>query len=307
MRKAVLVLVLFSLLAFPSWADAKSIGVTRKVQYVVAPDVAIFPMVTVNDSDTALTAALSQPSVGGLCFIIAWRSIEPTEGVYRFGRIDRMLALCQEYGKGLQLMVYTGKWAPAWLKPKFTCYFKGNEAKTYASWNYAADVELDRLWAILGERFDGQLHSVWSSGGSVLNGVEMCMVIQDTWTAKQALIAQGYSIAGYRAALERQIERTARTFPKTNKLFMLHYLVHNDATNNMYQGLASYAASQGVLCSVGFLQADTDNAVFAGRTGGVASCTRTAWNMRGPGWGLLSWNPQDVQGTWQAAQALSAE
>ncbi|MFD2175999.1 beta-galactosidase [Veronia pacifica] len=54
--------------------------------------------------------------VDGMTVSVSWKYLEPTKGNFNYSMIDKALSAMSNRGKKVRLRVFTGEYAPDWLK-----------------------------------------------------------------------------------------------------------------------------------------------------------------------------------------------
>lgn len=306
--RALVTLLLFLLVAQCALAARKPQARPSTPRPATTERVLLAPIVRGKHDLAFVQQILAREDTDGICLIVPNRSLITPDGSFDFEVIEERLLLCEAAGKHMDLLVYMGKWSD--YRPAYTFIDSQSIAcQTPMPWHEDVRAALRSFWLALGRRFDGRpgLRSVYVSGHSPLNGAEMCVVPDDTAQARSALLEGGYTAARYRATIKWMIQVVNKAFPSTNIAFALHFMVQQDPDATMYRAINSWGHE---LCgerwspTVWFFQADTDDAVLKGNTGGVASVTRECLRLDTSYRFVQSCNPRDVPGILEAALNL---
>lgn len=212
-----LITLLFSLFwATPGWAQLKNymfIGMDREL---------------LQDTSKWATNGLFQ----GVQIAYSWRQLEPEKDKYDFGIIKEDLDLLNKYGKRLFIQVqdvsFQMKWnfAPRYLLED-TIYhggankqysFKNYEEKEYIDmgwvvrrWDTAVQQRLHKLFAALGNEFDGRVEGVNTEETAVTFG-------------KGALHPPGFSFLQYKNAFIKNMLALKAAFPRSTVMVYANFM-----------------------------------------------------------------------------------
>ena len=180
--------------------------------------------------------------------IIAWRTLEPEEGVYAWGALDAAIATAAASGSKIVPRVLTnaslnGQPAPDWFfnTAGAAYYYPSDEAeskgfKAPVAWDPVFQAKFGSFLRALGERYDGNpaIEFFQTNAGGGLYGE---IVLTKDYTRFPA----GWTPEAQRDSIVFWLDRWLEAFPVTNLSVMV-----NHVGDNIGQDAAAYAASRGV-------------------------------------------------------------
>jgi len=172
--------------------------------------------------------------VDGMTVSVSWKYLEKEKGVFNFDLIDKALSSANNKGKKVRLRVFTGEYAPEWLKLEAGQYVgktKAGKPPVYFArfWNEAYWDSYDNMMKKLAARYDGS-----ANNGSYLSEVAISSCAMETAETllmpgtdeeglkrREAMLEAGYTAKEHKRCIHRQLKAHEKHWKNTFSLLTI--------------------------------------------------------------------------------------
>lgn len=195
------------------------------------------------------------PHIGGIVVRVRWSQLNPAEGTYSFGPLDRLIELISKHGKKIVLSVFPGAGTPGWVfakgTPRFTeinrnkGFFQyGQEMNCPVPWDPHYMSAWEKMLAETARRYDGdpRIYAVGLFGHNYRE-IEMYMPAGDA-NMKRWVGEFGWSPQKVEQNWKHWIDFYGEQFRTLRFVLVLSDLYRDPGTNRVRDEIVRYAAEK---------------------------------------------------------------
>lgn len=199
-----------------------------------------------NESDTIVQPNIEgQDYISGTLIRVAWKVVNPSEGIFDFSAIERELAQAAIYDSNIHLAILDSNEIPQYVLDQcetFNFVFRDQEThQTCLPWDQQYQGFKQALLAKLGAQFDDHpnLSAIYFSYAAMTNGIEM------HWRVDEAeYTAAGYTPERLSTAYNDVMDMYNQAFPTTSVIMEIHEVFNSseladNAFEHCYEQLGS--------------------------------------------------------------------